>query len=78
MHRLDSIHNIEIRKHTPMKVILAGAGAFGIKHLDGIRQARTGGDSFGRCLWAIHEGREPNSSVAQVLACYRDLHDLEQ
>lgn len=42
-----------------MKVILAGAGAFGIKHL-------------------VHEGREPNSSVAQVLACYRDLHDLEQ
>lgn len=27
---------------------------------------------------AISEGREPNSSVAQVLACYRVLHDLEQ
>lgn len=27
---------------------------------------------------AIAEGREPNSSVAQVLACYKVLHDLEQ
>lgn len=27
---------------------------------------------------AIKEGREPNSSVAQVLQCYRVLHDLEQ
>ncbi|MEE8496829.1 MAG: Gfo/Idh/MocA family oxidoreductase [Xanthomonadales bacterium] len=27
---------------------------------------------------AISEGCEPNSSVAQVLACYRVLHDLEQ
>jgi 2-hydroxy-4-carboxymuconate semialdehyde hemiacetal dehydrogenase len=27
---------------------------------------------------AIKEGREPNSSVAQVLACYKVLHDLEQ
>jgi len=27
---------------------------------------------------AIAEGREPNSSVGQVLACYRTLHDLEQ
>ena len=27
---------------------------------------------------AIREGREPNSSVAQVLDCYRVLHDLEQ
>ncbi len=27
---------------------------------------------------AIREGREPNSSVAQVLACYRVLHELEQ
>ncbi|MDX8356464.1 Gfo/Idh/MocA family oxidoreductase [Sphingopyxis terrae] len=27
---------------------------------------------------AIREGREPNSSVAQVLPCYRVLHDLEQ
>ncbi len=27
---------------------------------------------------AIKEGREPNSSVAQVLACYQVLHDLEQ
>jgi len=26
---------------------------------------------------AINEGREPNSSVAQVLACYQTLHDLE-
>jgi 2-hydroxy-4-carboxymuconate semialdehyde hemiacetal dehydrogenase len=26
---------------------------------------------------AIREGREPNSSVAQVLACYKVLHDLE-
>ena len=26
---------------------------------------------------AIREGREPNSSVAQVLACYEVLHDLE-
>ena len=26
---------------------------------------------------AIQEGREPNSSVAQVLDCYRVLHDLE-
>ena len=26
---------------------------------------------------AIKEGREPNSSVAQVLDCYRVLHDLE-
>jgi 2-hydroxy-4-carboxymuconate semialdehyde hemiacetal dehydrogenase len=26
---------------------------------------------------AIREGREPNSSVAQVLPCYRVLHDLE-
>jgi 2-hydroxy-4-carboxymuconate semialdehyde hemiacetal dehydrogenase len=27
---------------------------------------------------AIKEGREPNSSVGQVLDCYRVLHDLEQ
>ncbi|MBP7566467.1 MAG: Gfo/Idh/MocA family oxidoreductase [Burkholderiaceae bacterium] len=27
---------------------------------------------------AIKEGREPNASVAQVLACYQTLHDLEQ
>ncbi len=27
---------------------------------------------------AIREGREPNSSVAQVLACYQVLHDIEQ
>ena len=27
---------------------------------------------------AIKEGREPNSSVGQVLACYNVLHDLEQ
>ncbi len=27
---------------------------------------------------AIVEGREPNSSVAQVLPCYRVLHDIEQ
>jgi len=27
---------------------------------------------------AIREGREPNSSVAQVLACYEVLHQLEQ
>tara|TARA_R110002110_G_scaffold205066_1_gene416711 strand:- start:110820 stop:111767 length:948 start_codon:yes stop_codon:yes gene_type:complete len=27
---------------------------------------------------AIKEGREPNSSVAQVLSCYRVLHELEQ
>ena len=27
---------------------------------------------------AIREGREPNSSVAQVLSCYRVLHQLEQ
>ena len=27
---------------------------------------------------AIREGREPNSSVAKVLPCYRTLHELEQ
>jgi 2-hydroxy-4-carboxymuconate semialdehyde hemiacetal dehydrogenase len=27
---------------------------------------------------AIREGREPNSSVAQVLPCYKVLHTLEQ
>ncbi|MDC8831883.1 Gfo/Idh/MocA family oxidoreductase [Alteromonas gilva] len=27
---------------------------------------------------AIKEGREPNSSVSQVLGCYKVLHDLEQ
>jgi 2-hydroxy-4-carboxymuconate semialdehyde hemiacetal dehydrogenase len=27
---------------------------------------------------AIREGREPNSSVGRVLACYEVLHDLEQ
>jgi 2-hydroxy-4-carboxymuconate semialdehyde hemiacetal dehydrogenase len=27
---------------------------------------------------AIREGREPNSSVAQVLDCYRVLHEVEQ
>jgi 2-hydroxy-4-carboxymuconate semialdehyde hemiacetal dehydrogenase len=27
---------------------------------------------------AVREGREPNSSVAQVLPCYRVLHQLEQ
>jgi len=27
---------------------------------------------------AIREGREPNSSIAQVLPCYEVLHDLEQ
>ena len=26
---------------------------------------------------AIREGREPNSSVSQVLNCYQVLHDLE-
>ena len=26
---------------------------------------------------AIHEGREPNASVAQVLPCYRTMHELE-
>jgi 2-hydroxy-4-carboxymuconate semialdehyde hemiacetal dehydrogenase len=26
---------------------------------------------------AIQEGREPNASVAQVLPCYKVLHDLE-
>jgi 2-hydroxy-4-carboxymuconate semialdehyde hemiacetal dehydrogenase len=26
---------------------------------------------------AIKEGREPNSSVAQVLPCYKVLHELE-
>ena len=29
-------------------------------------------------LAAIKEGREPNSSVASVLACYQVLHDLER
>jgi 2-hydroxy-4-carboxymuconate semialdehyde hemiacetal dehydrogenase len=27
---------------------------------------------------AIREGREPNAGVAQVLPCYRVLHQLEQ
>ncbi len=27
---------------------------------------------------AIREGREPNSSIAQVLSCYKFLHELEQ
>lgn len=27
---------------------------------------------------AIHEGREPNASVAQVLPCYQVLHDLDE
>jgi len=27
---------------------------------------------------AIQEGREPNSSIEQVLACYKVLHELEQ
>ena len=27
---------------------------------------------------AIEQGREPNSSVAKVLPCYKVLHDLEQ
>ena len=27
---------------------------------------------------AIREGREPNSSVSQVLPCYRVLHQLER
>ena len=27
---------------------------------------------------AIREGREPNSSVAQVFNCYQVLHQLEQ
>jgi 2-hydroxy-4-carboxymuconate semialdehyde hemiacetal dehydrogenase len=27
---------------------------------------------------AIREGREPNSSIAQVMPCYQVLHDLEQ
>jgi 2-hydroxy-4-carboxymuconate semialdehyde hemiacetal dehydrogenase len=27
---------------------------------------------------AIREGREPNSSVQQVMSCYQALHDLEQ
>ena len=27
---------------------------------------------------AIREGRDPNSSVAKVLPCYKVLHDLEQ
>ncbi len=27
---------------------------------------------------AIREGREPNASLAQVLSCYKVLHDLEQ
>ena len=29
-------------------------------------------------IGAIREGREPNASVAQVLPCYKVLHDLEQ
>jgi 2-hydroxy-4-carboxymuconate semialdehyde hemiacetal dehydrogenase len=29
-------------------------------------------------ITAIREGREPNSSVAQVLPCYKVLHDLER
>ncbi|MCG6119579.1 MAG: oxidoreductase, partial [Blastomonas sp.] len=29
-------------------------------------------------ITAIREGREPNSSVAQVLDCYRVLGDLER
>ena len=38
-------------------------------------------DAFGQLtgqIAAIREGREPNSSVAQVLPCYKVLHDLEQ
>jgi 2-hydroxy-4-carboxymuconate semialdehyde hemiacetal dehydrogenase len=27
---------------------------------------------------AIKEGREPNASVAQVLPCYKVLHDLDR
>jgi hypothetical protein len=27
---------------------------------------------------AIREGREPNASVAQVLPCYRVLHQMEE
>jgi 2-hydroxy-4-carboxymuconate semialdehyde hemiacetal dehydrogenase len=27
---------------------------------------------------AVHDGREPNASVAQVLPCYRTLHQLER
>jgi 2-hydroxy-4-carboxymuconate semialdehyde hemiacetal dehydrogenase len=27
---------------------------------------------------AIREDRDPNASVAQVLPCYKVLHDLEQ
>ena len=27
---------------------------------------------------AIREGREPNSSIAQVMPCYEVLHQLEQ
>jgi 2-hydroxy-4-carboxymuconate semialdehyde hemiacetal dehydrogenase len=27
---------------------------------------------------SIREGREPNSSVRQVMSCYRALHDLDQ
>ena len=27
---------------------------------------------------AIHEGRDPIASVAQVMPCYRTLHQLEQ
>ena len=27
---------------------------------------------------AIREGREPNAAVAQVLPCYRTLHQLEE
>ena len=26
---------------------------------------------------ALDEGREPNASISQVLACYRTLHELE-
>jgi predicted homoserine dehydrogenase-like protein len=48
-----------------IKVALAGAGAFGLRHLDGIQ---------------LIDGVEvkPNASVEQVLPCYRTLDQLEK
>mgnify|MGYP003445386691 CR=1 FL=1 len=34
-------------------------------------------DNFANIVAAIREGREPNSSVRQVMGCYRTLAALE-
>ena len=46
-----------------------------VDEIDVVRSLPFSTDEF---FAAIREGREPNSSVASVLPCYKVLHALEQ